>query len=158
MFLTKGTKIQLTKPFMNGILRDGDIFEITNLDHNGIITFNAPFGTYVMSMDTFLKYFKVMEEEKKEDPKKRTWSDWEYDWFYFFDLDGDGYVAPIKFRENGKIVEMRTNYNDRENVKVRAFCNLKYDEFDFDKGLDVANARMTIKLLQKELDEMIAKM
>lgn len=156
MFITKGTKIQLVKPFANGILKEGDVFEITNLDHNGIITFKAPFDNYIMSMDTFLKYFKVVEE--KEIPK-RTWSEWEYDWFYFFDLNGDGYVTPVKFRDNGRVVDLRTNYTDRNNIRVKASCNEKYnDKFDIDKGLDIANARMTIKLLQQELKEMLDKM
>ena len=157
MFLTKGTKIQLTKPFMNGILRVDDIFEITNLDHNGIITFKAPFGNYVMSIDTFLKYFKVYEEDEKVKKPKREWNEWEYDWLYYFDLNGNERIVPVKFRDNGKKVELCTNWKDTTNIKTKASCS-KYDEFNVDLGLDIADARMTIKLLQKELDDWIDSM
>lgn len=165
MFITKGTKIQLVKPFANGILKVGDVFEITNLDHNGVITFKAPFDNFIMTMDIFLKYFKIVEEKEEKKAQKRTWSEWEYDWFYYFNLDGEEYIVPVKFRDNGKTVELRTNWKTGKNedgketinLKVKASCS-KFDEFDFETGLNLADSRMTIKLLQRELDEIIESM
>lgn len=163
MFVTKRTRIQLVKPYANGILRVGDIFEITNLDHNGIITFKAPFGNFIMSTDVFLNYFKVVEEKEETKTPKRIWTEWKYDWFYYFNLNGEEYSVPIKYRDNGKTVELRTNWKAKENekeianIKTKASCS-KYDQFDFEKGLDLADARMTIKLLQKEISENIEKM
>lgn len=165
MFITKGTKIQLVKPM--GILTNvGEVYEVHDLKEDGIILFKFDnYGLAGMSFDEFNRYFKVYEEEKKVEKPKREWSEWEYDWFYYFDLEGKEYIVPVKFRTNGKIVELRTNWKaginedgkEIVNIKTRAFCN-KCDEFNFEEGLNLADARMTIKLLQKELDEMIENM
>ena len=164
MFITKGTKIQLVKPM--GILTNvGEVFEVFDLKENGVILFKFNGGMAGMSIDEFNVYFKIYEEEKIEQKPKREWSEWEYDWFYYFDLEGDEYVVPVKFRTNGKKIELSTNWKtginedgkEIVNIKTKASCS-KYDEFDFEEGLNIADASMTIKLLQKELDEWIERM
>ena len=64
----------------------------------------------------------------------------------------------IKFLLNqeayGKIVEIRTNWDYKPNIKAKASCS-KNDEFDFDTGFDIADGRLQIKLLQKELQDKI---
>lgn len=163
MFITKGTKIQLVKP-MGIITNVGEVFEVFDLKENGVILFKFNGGFAGMSIDEFNRYFRIYEEKEVEKPK-REWSEWEYDWFYYFDLEGDEYVVPVKFRTNGKKIELSTNWKtginedgkEIVNIKTKASCS-KYDEFDFEEGLNIADARMTIKLLQKELDEWIERM
>ena len=164
MFITKGTKIQLVKPM--GILTNvGEVFEVFDLKENGVILFKFNGGMAGMSIDEFNVYFKTYEEKETEEVKKpkREWSEWEYDWFYYFDLEGDEYVVPVKFRTNGKKVELRTNWTRKVdgkevvNLKTKASCS-SYDVFSFEDGLNLADARMTIKLLQKELDDWIDSM
>ena len=72
----------------------------------------------------------------------------------YADLSADIYRVPIKSRTNGKIVEIRTNWDYKPNIKAKASCS-KNDEFDFDTGFDIADGRLQIKLLQKELQDKI---
>lgn len=158
MFVTKGTKIQLVKPMGNILTNVGETFEVCNLVKDGSMIIESKVNKFIfiITLDLLVTYFKV--EEEKETPK-RTWSEWEYDWFYYFNLSGEEYTVPVKFRDNGKVVELRTNYKNKPNLRVKAICNEKYkDKFDFDKGLNLADARLTIKLLQRELDEIIGRM
>jgi hypothetical protein len=129
MFITKGTKIQLVKPM--GILTNvGEVFEVFDLKESGAILFKINGGFGYMSLDEFNRYFKIYEEEKKVETPKRKWSEWEYDWFYYFDLTGEQYIVPVKFRTNGKIVDLRTNWKtgtnedgkEIVNIRARAFC------------------------------------
>lgn len=157
--ITKGSKIQLVKKM--GIFNNiGEICEVTNITEDGVITFR--FGNYhlgCMSYDEFEKYFINYDEMKTKKAPKRTWTNWEYDTFIYYDFDGDSYTVPVKYRNNGKIVDFRTDWDKRAvaNIKTRASCN-KNDKFDFETGLDIADHRMQIKLMQQDLEDIIDRM
>lgn len=154
--ITKGSKIQLVKPI--GIFDNiGEVCEVTNVTEDGVITFR--FGNYhlgCMSYDEFEKYF-VNYEEKVKETTKRTWSKWKCDTFIYYNFDGESYVVPVKYRNNGRVVELRTDWTDEVNLKTKASCS-KRDTFDFDTGLDLADHRMQIKLMQLDLQDIIDEM
>ena len=164
MFVTKGTKIMLKETI--GELNKGDVFIVVNLIYDGTVLFK-PFiadvtqafmkgaSSMAVTFDDFKKYFEIIEEKEE---KKNTWSDWNYDVFTYFSLTGEVYDLPVKFRNNGRVVDFRTNCDesDYHNVKVKACCNEKHgDVFDLEKGISIADAKLTIKLLQMELNDMI---
>ena len=162
--ITKGSKIQLIKPM--GIFDNiGEVCEVVNVTEDGVISFR--FGGYhlgCMSYDEFQKYFIVYEEENNMKDhninKKRIWSDWVYDTFLYLRLNGEKYFVPVKYRTNGKIIDLRTDaeYNPEiKAIKVKAFCH-KNDEFDLDKGLNIADARLQIELMKNELEDIIDRM
>ena len=150
--ITKGSKIQLVKPM--GVFDNiGEVCEVVNVTEDGVITFR--FGNYhlgCMSYDEFGKYFIHYKETKKT--PKRKWSNWEKDMFIYFGINGKKTVTPVKYRNNGKILDLRTDWDDKPNLRAKAFCN-KTDEFDSEIGLDIADARMQIKLMKKELEDLI---
>ena len=155
--ITKGSKIQLVKPM--GIFDNiGEVCEVTNVTEDGVITFKFGKGMHLgcMSYDEFEKYFINYEEKVKKTPK-RTWSEWKYDTFVYYDFDGESYVVPVKYRNNGRVVELRTDWTDEVNLKTKASCS-KRDTFDFDTGLDLADHRMQIKLMQIDLQDIIDEM
>ena len=157
--ITRGSKIQLVKPM--GVFDNiGEVCEVVNVTEDGVITFR--FGNYhlgCMSYDEFGKYFIHYEETKKT--PKRKWSNWEKDMFIYFGINGKKTVTPVKYRNNGKIVDLRTDWEnateDKPNLRAKATCN-KNDKFDFNSGLDLADYRMQIKFLKRKLEDMIDKM
>ena len=153
--ITKGSKIQLVKPM--GVFNNvGEVYEVVNVTEDGVISFKFGNGMHLgcMSYDEFERYFVHYEEKKEKKVHKRIWSEWEYDELPYADLGADIYKVPIKSRTNGKIVEIRTNWDYKPNIKAKASCS-KNDEFDFDTGFDIADGRLQIKLLQKELQDKI---
>lgn len=159
--IAKGSKIRLVKPM--GIFDNvGEICDVIHVTENGVITFK--FGGYhigCMSYDEFEKYFENYNDVKPKKVSKRKWSDWEYDTFIYYDFSGKNHTVPVRFRTNGKIVDLRTDWDNvsehRPNLRAKASCN-KNDKFDFDAGLDLADARMQIKLMQRDLEDMIDEM
>ena len=153
--ITKGSKIQLVKPM--GVFDNiGEVCEVVNVTDAGVISFKFGNGRHLgcMSYDEFERYFTHYEEKKEKKVPKRRWSEWECNIFPYADLSANCYNVPIKSRTNGKIVEIRTDWEDEPNIKAKASCS-KHDEFDFDTGFDIADGRLQIKLLQKELQDMI---
>ena len=73
----------------------------------------------------------------------------------------DHHNSNIKYRNNGKTVQLRTNWKnateDKPNLRVKASCN-KNDDFNFETGLDIADYRMQIKYLQRKLEDMLDRM
>lgn len=152
--ITKGTKIKLVK--RAGLFNKvGEVCEVIKVTENLVIFFKCSMGIAAISYDEFERCFTLCEEEHEKVKKVRTWSEWKYEDFVYVNLDLDEFIVPMKFRTNGKVVDLRTNYkNNEKNIKVKASCN-KYDQFDYDKGVEIADARMFIKLLEKELEEKI---
>jgi len=166
MFLTKGTKVETICDI--GDIKKGTVFVIENLLLNGTLILNpladneicavlnkADGAAMCISFDQYNKYFKEHEEPVQT---KREWNEWKYDWFYYFTLGGQEYSVPVKYRDNGKILQLRTNYTSKDvtNLRVRAVCNTKHgDNFNEELGLNIADARLTIKLLEKELEKML---
>ena len=136
--ITKGSKIQLVKPM--GVFDNiGEVCEVVNVTEDGAISFKFGNGMHLgcMSYDEFERYFVHYAEKKEKKVPKRIWSEWEYNELPYADLDVYIYRVPIK-----------------SNIKAKASCS-KNDEFDFDTGFDIADGRLQIKLLQKELQDMI---
>lgn len=176
--ITRGSKIKLMKPI--GTIRKfdnndiGKIFEIVDITENGNILYKykSDFNDYnyvhgCMSIDECYKYFKECEDAVKnsKSKKKRTWSEWHNENFVYTTLDGSIiHDCPIQYRDNGKVVQIRTNFTDSMNelfgipegtsLRTKASCN-KMDKFNFSDGLDIADYRMQIKLLQTELEKFI---
>lgn len=156
--ITKGSKIQLVKPM--GIFDNiGEVCEVIDVTEDGTIVFKFGSGKHLgcMSYNEFEKYFVNYEEKKVKETPKRTWSEWKCDTFIYYNFDGESYVVPVKYRDNGRIVELRTDWTDEVNLKTKASCS-KRDTFDFDTGLDLADHRMQIKLMQLDLQDIIDEM
>lgn len=160
--IAKGSRIKLVKP-MGMFNKVGEICEVVNVNEDAVITFKCSFGMGCMSYDELDRYFEVeganVSKEKKK--PKRKWSDWKYDTFIYYDFNGTNHTIPVKYRTNGKTIDLRTDWKyvteDKPNLRAKASCN-KNDKFDFDTGLDIADNRMQIKYLQRlledELDDM----
>lgn len=148
--ITKGSKIKLVKP-MGLFNKIGEICEVVKINEDAVITFKCSLGMGCMSYNELDKYFEVCDNAKIKNKPKRTWNNWVNDVWVYFDKDGRNYKVPVKYRNNGKQVQLRTDWNYESNIQVKASCN-KTDEFDLDLGLDIADHRMQIKLLQRDLE------
>lgn len=159
--IAKGSRIKLVQP-MGMFDKVGEICEVVNVNEDAVIIFKCSFGMGCMSYDELDRYF-VVEGFDNAKPKKskRKWSDWNYDSFIYYNFEGNSCVVPVKYRNNGKIVDLRTDWEnvteDKPNLRVKASCN-KNDKFNIDTGLDLADNRMQIKFLQRKLEDMLDKM
>ena len=158
--IVRGSKIKLVKP-MGVFDKIGEICEVVRVDENAVITFKCSIGYGCMSYDELDRYFEIKDNKELKNKFKRQWTDWEYDSFIYYNFDGTTSVVPVKYRNNGKIVDLRTDWEnateDKPNLRTKATCN-KNDKFDFDSGLDLADNRMQVKFLKRKLDDMIDKM
>lgn len=158
--IVKGSKIKLVKP-MGVFDKIGEICEVVRVDENAVITFKCSIGYGCMSYDELDRYFEVEDNKELKNKFKRQWTNWEYDSFIYYNFEGNSCVVPVKYRNNGKIVDLRTDWEnateDKPNLRAKATCN-KNDKFDFDSGLDLADYRMQIKFLKRKLEDMIDKM
>lgn len=158
--IAKGSRIKLIHP-MGMFDKIGEICEVANITEDAVITFKCSFGIGCMSYDELDRYFEVEGANITVNKKpKRTWSDWKYDTFVYYNFGGTSYTVPVKYRNNGKVVDLRTDYCELENreiIKTKASCN-KNDRFNLETGLDIADARLQIKLMQKDLQDMIDEM
>ena len=158
--IVRGSKIKLVKP-MGVFDKIGEIFEVVRVDENAVITFKCSIGYGCMSYDELDRYFEVEDNKELKNKFKRQWTNWEYDSFIYYNIEGNSCVVPVKYRNNGKIVDLRTDWEnateDKPNLRAKATCN-KNDKFDFDSGLDLADYRMQIKFLKRKLEDMIDKM
>ena len=151
--MTKGDHIKLIKP-MGAFTNVGEICEVTNITQDGVISFRfGKNGMHLgcMSYNEFEKYFKLVNE------RKRQWTEWaEYD-FYYDDLICNYVSTSVECRTNGKKVQLRClNLENDKFIKAEATCN-KVDTFVLDTGIDIAEKRLRIKLLQEELKQYINK-
>ena len=159
--IAKGSRIKLVQP-MGMFDKVGEICEVVKVNEDAVITFKCSLGMGCMSYDELDRYFEVeganISQKKKP---KRKWTDWKYDMYIYYDFNGNNHTVPVKYRTNGKTVDLRTDWDNvtehKPNLRAKASCN-KNDKFNFDSGLDLADNRMQIKYLQRlledELDDM----
>ena len=137
-----GDKIKLVKPM--GVFKNiGEICDVVNITEDGVISFRFG-GCHLgcMSYDEFLKYFEKVEV--------RVWSEWKNDLLEVFDINGFMTRLAIRYRDNGRRVQVRYG-----TLKTESCCHNE-DTFDFNKGYELAKNRMFIKYLSKQVD-VIAK-
>lgn len=145
--MIKGDKIRL-KSKMGVFDNIGEICEVTDISDGGSICFKFGNGRHLgcMSFDEYKKYFELVEEKESI---KRTWSKWEPYHSQFYDPDGYNIDLDAFVRENGKRVQIKLA---DESLKARATCR-NDDEFSFKKGLDLAERRLIVKYLSREVKE-----
>lgn len=135
--MIKGDKIRLIKQ-MGAFKNVGEICEVTDVTEGGVISFR--FGGYhlgCMSYDEFLKYFEKVEE--------KIWTNWRKDSFSFYDINGRLIFTTIRYRNNGKKVQVRSGA-----LRAESSCR-REDTFDFDKGFDLATKRLIVKYLDNQV-------
>ena len=145
--MIKGDKIRLVKP-MGAFTNVGEVCEVINITEEGVISFR--FGSVhlgCMSYDEYEKYF-----ERVEVPFKKAWSDWESKQLGFYDLNDTVKHITVRFRDNGKKVQVRSGA-----YKSESTCN-KEDVFDFDKGFELAVKRLIVKYLDGQVKAMAKTM
>ena len=145
--MIKGDKIRL-KSKMGVFDNIGEICEVTDISDDGSICFKFGNGRHLgcMSFNEYKKYFELVEEKGSI---KRTWSKWKPWRSQFYDTDGYNIDLDTFVRENGKRVQIKLA---DESLKARATCR-NDDEFSFEKGLDLAERRLIVKYLSREVKE-----
>ncbi len=146
--MIKGDKIRL-KAKMGVFDNIGEICEVTDIKDDGSICFKFGNGKHLgcMSLDEYEKYFELVEEEKE--PVKRVWSKWKSCFLDFYDADGYYIDLYALFRDNGKRVQVKLKDGS---IKASATCR-NDDEFSLAKGLDLAEKRLIVKYLAREVKE-----
>ena len=144
--MIKGDKIRL-KAKMGVFDNIGEICEVTEVSDGGVICFKFGNGRHFgcMSFDEYEKYFELVEEEKE--PAKRVWSKWKPDYIIFYNSTGECIKDDIFYRENGKRVQVKLK---DESLRANASC-CKEDEFDLFKGRELAERRLVVKYLAREV-------
>lgn len=138
--MIKGDKIKLVRKM--GVFDNiGEICEVTDIQEGGVICFKFG-GCHLgcMSYDEYEKYF-----EKVETPTKRTWSKWYLNEIRFTDINGKDVRCNYLYRTNGKKVQIRCGA-----FKAEATC-CKDDEFEIEKGLNLAKKRLVVKYLDNQV-------
>lgn len=138
--MIKGDRIKLVKKM--GVFDNiGEICEVTDIQEGGVICFKFG-GCHLgcMSYDEYEKYF-----EKVEIPTKRTWSKWYLNEIRFTDINGKDVRCNYLYRTNGKKVQVRSGA-----FKAEATC-CQDDEFEIEKGLNLAKKRLVIKYLDNQV-------
>ena len=159
--IAKGSRIKLVQP-MGMFDKVEEICEVVNVNEDAVITFKCSFGMGCMSYDELSKYFEVEGNNSETNKKpKRKWSSWKYDMYIYYDFNGESRTVPVKYRTNGKAIDLRTDWENatesRPNLRAKACCS-ENDKFDFDTGLDLADNRMQIEFLKRELKDIIDNM
>ena len=135
--MIKGDKIKLIREM--GVFKNvGEICEVGDITKGGVIS--CRFGGYhlgCMSYDEFLKYFEQVEE--------RVWSNWEETRVTFYDMNDKKTGITIRFRNNGKKVQVRSGA-----LKAESSCHSE-DRFDLDKGFELATKRLIVKYLDNQV-------
>lgn len=155
--MIKGDKIKLIHK-MGAFDNIGEICEVTDIQDGGVICFR--FGNNgchlgCMSYDEYVKYFEPITEEHTLETPKRKWSEWKAtvsDQYY--DLNSIAFKKKYWYRENDKKVQVKC---DNPKLKAEASCH-KEDSFNINKGLNLAEKRLVIKLLDWQAKEMARKM
>ena len=148
--MIKGDKIKLVKP-MGVFTNVGEICEVIDIAEGGVISFRFG-GRHLgcMSYDEYLKYFEKVEESKHK--KHKSWSEWKETRISFYDLNNRLILRPVRYRDNGKKVQVRSGC-----IKAESSC-YKTDIFDFDKGFDLAVKRLIVKYLGNQVNSIASKM
>lgn len=139
--MIKGDKIKLVKPM--GVFDNiGEVCDVINVDENGVISFTFGNGLHLgcMSYDEFQNYFELVEA-----PPKRVWSEWKETEICYYNIYDAKAFVDIEYRHNGKKVQVRA-----KGLKAESTCS-KYDDFNFDIGLDLAVKRLKAKILNLEV-------
>ena len=89
-----------------------------------------------------------MVEEEKE-PAKRVWTKWKHHYLNFYDPKGYDIDLDTFVRENGKHVQIKSTDGS---LKASATCR-NDDEFSFEKGLNLAERRLIVKYIAREVKE-----
>jgi hypothetical protein len=144
--LIKGDRIKLVKA-MGCFDNIGEICDVVSISEDAVIGFKFG-GIHLgcMSYNEFEKYFEKVENTKQD------WTEWEEKKVGYYDIDNDYVYATIEYRHNGVKVQTR-GYG----LKGRSSCN-KVDNFDLYKGLKIATARLLIKILNSEVEELAKSM
>jgi hypothetical protein len=138
---------------MGAFTNVGEICEVIDVAEGGIISFRFGPGRChlgCMSYDEYLKYFEPVVEEKKP----RVWTKWETTVIEYYDLANERCFCGVYYRHNGKKVQMKSV---RWEVKTEAAC-CPGDEFDLGKGLNLAKMRLIVKILGKQVEEVVEGM
>ena len=147
--MIKGDKIRL-KAKMGVFDNIGEICEVTDISDDGSICFKFGNGRHLgcMSFDEYKKYFELVEEKE---PIKRVWSEWKSYYLQFYDPDGYDVELDAYVRENGKRVQIKLT---DESLKASATCR-NNDKFSFEKGINLAERRLIVKYLAREVKEYV---
>ena len=156
--MIKGDKIKLVKEF-SGFKEVGTVCTVSTVNplcfifsyftKDGIKQFG--FASY----NEYVKYFEPVIEEDKPETPKRTWSNWRSimsDKYY--DLNEIRFEMELLYRTNGKKVQVKSINPE---LRAEASC-CKEDKFDVNKGLDLAEKRLIVKLLDYQVKEMAKHM
>lgn len=146
--MIKGDKIKLVKK-MGMFDNIGEICEVINVDENGVISFGFGInGIHLgcMSYNEFEKYFELVQETKRE------WSSWKTERLFYENLNGDHISTTIYYRHNGKKIRVKGLCEDGTFVSAESSCHSE-DKFNLDRGLKLAEYRLVVKLLQKEVED-----
>ena len=131
--LSIGTKIRLVREIGKFPFRMGTIFTVEDFYKDDSIIIKNRLGIGIMTCDELEKYFEIASKSK--------WTDWIIKYKYSVTFSETNYNKEVdfKYRHNCKIVEII-----KDGIKVRAYCH-KDDEFDLEKGIEVALAKFEIK-------------
>lgn len=150
--MIKGDRIKLKAP-MGVFTNVGEVCEVVDVAEGGVISFRFG-GQHLgcMSYDEYKKYFEdVLPKAKRE------WSEWLPTYCTFVDLDGQSISLDIYFRENGKKTQVKYPLDIEHFIQAESTCH-NCDEFDEDKGFDLATKRLIVKYLDRQVKEFASVM
>jgi hypothetical protein len=144
-------------------IRDGAVyFTYDKSDTSSMIMY----GSGIMSFNEFEKHFEIVKEESVKTNTVREWTEWkDLNLNQMIDdicgvtescceycpcttmCDIDKNIAYAVYRTNAKKTEIRCVLNDGTMIKSYAACH-KVDEFNLKIGLEVALARLSVKLAE----------
>lgn len=144
--MIKGDRIRL-KAKMGVFDNIGEVCEVTDISDGGVICFKFGNGSHLgcMSFDEYEKYFELVEKEKE--PVKRVWSKWKLGYITFYNQTGECIEEDIYYKENRKRVQVKLKDGS---LRANASC-YKEDNFDFFKGRELAERRLIMKYLAREV-------
>lgn len=140
--ITKNDKIKQVKE-IDGFNRIGEIFEVTNVSEDGIISFKCDFGYGVMSYNEFEKSFEKVEE--------LIWGNW----IKFDDYDESDYK--YKYKTNNKVITMKCLDSGYEDLMSKSTCS-EGDIFDLNKGIKLCIAKIRVKQAERYLEKLLQEM
>lgn len=172
-----GNVVKMVNPIVGYEMLNGMKFKVTDI-REGVVYFTYDksnalstimYGSGAMSFNEFEKHFEIVKEEPVEEKPVRKWTEWKelnaevyvnnkcggYDGYRFYCVDCP-YIAlcdvadgvHIMYRTNTKKTEVRCYLPDGERIKSYASCH-RADEFNLDTGLDVALARLSLKIAER---------
>ncbi len=172
-----GNVVKMVNPISGYEMLNGMKFKVTDIKE-GVVYFTYDksnalsaimYGSGAMSFNEFEKHFEIVKEEPVEEKPTRKWTGWkklnnmqEYlnnicggYGIYGFCCVNCPYTTlcdvasdiSIMYRTNTKKTEVRCWLPDGERIKSYASCH-KADEFNLDTGLNVALARLSMKIAE----------